>query len=267
MTADKTYIFTQGTAPLLVSMPHDGTELPDDIAVTMTETARTVPDTDWHMRKLYDFATELGASILRPLNSRYVVDLNRPPDGASLYPGQRVTELCPTWMFDGDPVYLPGKEPDQTEIERRVGLYWHPYHQKVEEELQRLKAVHGVAMLFEAHSIRGHVPELFEGRLPDLNLGTNKGAACDPVLESRLAEIAANAGPFTGVTNGRFTGGYLTRINGRPAENIHAVQLEQVQDTYMDEFPPFAWRADKAAKVQPYNRALIECMLDWAAGK
>jgi N-formylglutamate deformylase len=265
MQPEKTYQFTPGTKPLLISMPHDGTDIPVDIIKSMTETARTVPDTDWHMRTLYDFAGDLGASIIRPLCSRYVVDLNRPADGSSLYPGQRVTELCPTWMFDGEPVYLPGKEPDAAEIHRRVDIYWHPYHQKVRAELERMRAEHGVAMLFEAHSIRGVLPELFEGKLPDLNLGTNKGEACDPELRRRLAEIVENAAPFTGVTDGRFTGGYLTRINGRPKDGIHAVQLEQVQDTYMDEFPPFAWRPDKAAKVQPVNRALIEAMLDWAA--
>jgi N-formylglutamate deformylase len=267
MNPEKVYEFTQGTAPLLLSMPHDGTDLPPDIAVRMTPTARSVPDTDWHMHLLYDFARELGCSIIKPLYSRYVVDLNRPPNGESLYPGQRVTELCPTWMFDGDPVYEDGKEPDQAEIARRVDIYWHPYHQKVRSELARLRDEHGVAMLFEAHSIRGVLPELFEGKLPDLNLGTNKGQACDPVLRERLDAIVTSAAPFTGVTDGRFTGGYLTRVNGKPDENIHAVQLEQVQDTYMDEFPPFSWRPDKAAKVQPHNRALIETMLDWAAGR
>ena len=227
----------------------------------MTKTARTVPDTDWHMRTLYDFAEELGASIIRPLCSRYVVDLNRPADGSSLYPGQRVTELCPTWMFDGEPVYQPGQEPNAAEIHRRVDIYWHPYHQKVRAELERLRLEHGVAMLFEAHSIRGVLPELFEGKLPDLNLGTARGTSLDPARRQRVMaalDSAASAAGFTAITDGRFVGGHITRHYGQPARGVEAVQMELVQATYMDEDgPPFSFRPDRAARIRPVLDAVM----------
>ena len=171
----ETYTLHRGTAPLLISLPHDGTAVPADIAARLTDSARRVPDTDWHVSKLYDFARGLGASIIIPKYSRYVIDLNRPPDDVSLYPGQNTTGLCPHVQFSGEPVYRDGQDPDEAEMEERVERYWRPYHRALAGELQRIHAQHGRAGLWEGHSIRGVVPFLFEGRLPDLNLGTAGG--------------------------------------------------------------------------------------------
>lgn len=260
----KTYEFTQGSTPLLVSMPHDGTAIPEDLAARMTDRARATPDTDWHMGRLYDFADELGASILRPCYSRYVIDLNRPPDGTPLYPGASNTELCPTRCFDETPIYLDGEDPPDEEIAARRTRFWQPYHDRLAASLAALQAAHGIALLFDAHSIRSMVPRFFEGRLPDLNLGTASGASCDASLQSALTGVLERAQGYTHVVNGRFTGGYITRRYGDPASGVHAVQLEQAQSSYMDEDPPFDYRVDLARGVRPTLRALLETMLAWA---
>jgi N-formylglutamate deformylase len=225
----------RGTAPLLISLPHDGIALPEDIAVRLTPEARAVPDTDWFVSRLYDFARRLGASVLVPTFSRYVVDLNRPPDDVSLYPGQNTTGLCPAVRFSGDPVYLPGQEPSADEVAERVELYWRPYHDALAQELARLRGEFDRVLLWEGHSIRSEVPFLFEGRLPDFNLGTAGGGSCDPALQGRLEAVLAAQNDYTWIANGRFKGGYITRHYGRPPDGVDAVQLELAQSTYMDE--------------------------------
>lgn len=234
-TASDVYELHQGSAPLLISLPHDGTAIPDDIAPHLHDAARRVPDTDWHVATLYDFARELGASILVPRYSRYVIDLNRPPDGGALYPGRAETSLCPTIAFSGEPIYREGHAPDASEIERRRQTYWQPYHSALARELARLKSAHGRALLWEGHSIRSEVPMLFEGRLPDLNLGTADGASCGNTRLARLTALLAQQADYSWVANGRFKGGYITRHYGRPAEGVDAIQLELAQVTYMDE--------------------------------
>jgi N-formylglutamate deformylase len=225
----------RGTAPLLISLPHDGIALPEDIAVGGAPGARAVPDTDWFVSRLYDFARGLGASVLVPTFSRYVVDLNRPPDDVSLYPGQNTTGLCPAVRFSGDPVYLAGQEPSADEVAARVETYWRPYHDTLAQELARLRGEFGRVLLWEGHSIRSVVPFLFEGRLPDFNLGTAGGSSCDPALQARLETVLAAQRDYSWVANGRFKGGYITRRYGRPSEGVDAVQLELAQSTYMDE--------------------------------
>ena len=257
--------FRQGTQPLLLSMPHVGTHLPDLLARRMMPIARTVPDTDWHLERLYDFADALGASVLVATHSRYVVDLNRPPDNANLYPGQDTTGLCPIDTFAKQPIYRMGEEPDDTEIRHRVGTYWKPYHAKLQEELARLKQVHGKALLWDAHSIASVVPRFFPGTLTDFNLGTAKGASCRPEIGAKMIEIASAAAGYTAVLNGRFTGGYITRTYGKPADGVEAVQLELSEVTYMDEPPPFGFREDLASEVRPHLRAMVEAFL--ALGK
>ncbi len=264
MPTSEPYRFGAGRTPLLVSMPHVGTHLPADVARRMTEAARAVPDTDWHVDRLYDFLPGLGVATIRATHSRYVVDLNRPPDGGPLYPGASNTGLCPVTLFDDGPIYLPGEAPGADEIARRLEAYWRPYHDRLAAELAALKEQHGLALLFEAHSIRSRVPRFFEGRLPDLNLGTAGGASAAPELAARLAEVAGEAAGYTSILNGRFTGGYITRAYGRPGESVHAVQLELVQATYMDEVS-FAFREDLAAPLRPVLRRMIETMLDWAS--
>ena len=255
-------IFTlhQGTAPLLVSVPHDGTFVPDDIAQRLTPAARRVPDTDWHIARLYAFARELGASMIVPTHSRYVVDLNRSEDDVSLYPGQNTTGLCPVVRFSGEPVYLQGREPTPEEIAERVERYWRPYHQALRMELDRLRAVHGRAVLWEGHSIRGELPFLFQGRLADMNLGTAAGTSCSPALQQRLEAVLAGQEEFDSVVNGRFKGGHITRHYGDPASGIEAVQMETSQRAYMDE-ASFAYNEAKAARAQAFIRRLLETTL------
>lgn len=250
----------RGEAPLLVSLPHDGTHVPQDIAARLTPSARKVPDTDWHVSRLYAFARELGASVLVPNHSRYVVDLNRPPDDASLYPGQNTTGLCPILQFSGEPVYQAGEEPQPEEVAARVATYWKPYHEALAAELTRLRALHGRVVLWEGHSIRSVVPFLFEGRLPDFNLGTAAGASCSPALQQRLAGILEAQTGYTHIVNGRFKGGYITRQHGRPHEGVDAVQLELTQLNYMDE-ATFEFLPERAAPTRAVIRTLLQACL------
>ncbi|MDM0111615.1 N-formylglutamate deformylase [Variovorax sp. J22R133] len=261
-TTEPPFRFHQGTRPLLISMPHVGTHVPAALAARLTDEARHVPDTDWHLDKLYDFAVkELGASVLMATHSRYVIDLNRPPDGASLYPGQSVTGLCPVDTFDDTPLYANGDVPGEEEIAARREAIWRPYHAKLAEELVRIKAQHGVAALWDAHSIRSVLPRFFEGKLPDLNLGTADGASCDPALAAQLLAIAKEATGYTGVLNGRFKGGHITRHYGQPGQGVHAVQLEMTQCSYMQEQLPFDYLPEVAAGVRPHVRRMLEAVL------
>lgn len=256
--------FRQGSAPLLVSMPHVGTHIPSHIGAGMTDAAHRLSDTDWHLEKLYDFLDELGASVLIATHSRYVIDLNRPPDNANLYPGQDTTGLCPVDTFDRQALYQTGKEPGDKEINERIQQYWQPYHTALDGELRRLREQHGVALLWDAHSIASVVPRFFEGRLPDFNLGTAAGNSCADDLSLRLSAIAGSASVYSTALNGRFKGGYITRHYGKPNHNIHAVQLELSQVTYMDESYPFKFNDKTAQQVRPTISRLLETMLEWA---
>lgn len=258
------FTFHQGTQPLLLSMPHAGTYVPPALAARFTAEARQVPDTDWHLERLYAFARDMGASILVATHSRYMVDLNRPPDGASLYPGQSVTGLCPVDTFDDTPIYTYGDVPDALETAARRDAVWAPYHAQLRAELDRIRAQHGVAVLWDAHSIRSVLPRFFEGKLPDLNLGSAKGASCAPALAQELLSIAQAASGYTAVLNGRFTGGYITRHYGAPEQGVHAVQLEMTQCSYMQEALPFDYLPDVAAGVQPHLRRMLEATLAFA---
>jgi N-formylglutamate deformylase len=252
----ETFSLHRGTAPLFVSLPHDGTQLPDDIAARVTPAARHVPDTDWHVSRLYAFARELGASMIVPVYSRYVIDLNRPPDNASLYPGQNTTGLCPIVQFSGDAIYQAGEEPSNSEISERIGHYWQPYHDALQAELTRIRATHGRVVLWEGHSIKSVVPFLFEGCLSDFNLGTAGGASCSASLQKRLGEILAAQDDYSHVVNGRFKGGYITRHYGEPDQDIEAIQLELAQLNYMDE-DSFEYREDLAGRTQRVLRSLL----------
>jgi N-formylglutamate deformylase len=256
-----TFSLRQGSAPLLVSIPHMGTEIPQTLRDGYVPRALEVEDTDWHLDRLYAFADALGASVLQPRMSRYVIDLNRPPDDAPMYPGASNTELCPTRFFTGDPLYREGHAPDPGLRQQRREAFWAPYHQALQSEIARLKAAHGFVLLWDAHSIRAEIPWLFQGRLPDLNIGTADGASAHASIADAVVQAAARHPGVTHVLNGRFKGGYITRQYGRPAEHVHAVQLEMCQHLYMREAPPWDYDAQRAAKIQPVVREMVEAAL------
>jgi N-formylglutamate deformylase len=228
------YTWHAGDSPLLVSIPHDGREIPPEIAARMTARGRAIPDTDWHVRKLYEFVTAAGVNLLAANYSRYVVDLNRPASDEALYAGQVSTGLCPDQTFAGEPIYEAGYTVDRAETERRIEQYWRPYHRRIGRALAEIRAAHGFACLWEAHSIRSEVPRLFPGELPGLNIGTDDGRSCPgEVLDSVLE--AAERSPFPVVANGRFKGGYITRHYAQPDASVYSLQLEVAQRCYMDE--------------------------------
>jgi len=226
--------YHEGNLPLLISVPHDGRQLPEEQRERMTGTGLDIPDTDWHVAELYDFAREFGASMIVANYSRYVVDVNRPASDAAMYEGQVATGLCPQYTFAGDPLYQHDTAVPTQEVVERVDRYWRPYHDKIEAALSGMLARYGHALLWDAHSITSRVPRLFDGELPVLNLGTFDGNSCDPRISRALLEIA-EASPFESVLNGRFKGGYITRHYGDPEREVHAVQLELAQRAYMNE--------------------------------
>ncbi len=256
ITSPSTYTLHQGTEPLLISIPHVGTELPAELAGQMSNIAPIMQDTDWHLDRLYDFAVGLGASVLQARVSRYVIDLNRPPSGESLYPGQTTTGLCPTETFRGEALYGEHPQPDTAQQADRLARYWRPYHDALRAELDRIKARHGAVLLWDAHSIASVLPRLFDGKLPDLNFGTADGRSCDPVIIGSVAAAAGSTG-FSHVVNGRFKGGYITRHYGSPLDRVHAIQLEMCQDLYMREDSPFTYIEQKAASVQPLLQKML----------
>jgi N-formylglutamate deformylase len=250
------YTLERGDAPLILSIPHLGTHIPDALRDQYTDIALSVADTDWHLDRLYAFAKELGATVLGARVSRYVIDLNRPPNDESLYPGQTTTSLCPTETFRGEALYRDGRAPDANERQRRVAQFWQPYHQTLAAELRRLRDAHANVLLWEAHSIASVLPRLFDDKLPDLNIGTQDGRTAHASVQARV-EAAAKASDFTWIANGRFKGGYITRHFGAPGDGVHAVQLEMCQSTYMSEDAPFDYLPARADKVEPVVRAMV----------
>ncbi|MGB4811384.1 MAG: N-formylglutamate deformylase [Methylophilaceae bacterium] len=263
----QTYHHIIGSSPLLISMPHVGIKIPEDIACRFTSAAMQLPDVDWHLPLLYDMVKDFDTTLISAEYARYVIDLNRSPENTSLYPGQDVTGLCPIDTFAKDSIYLDGKQPDVNEIENRIKQYWQPYHEKLASELQRIIAIHGIAILWDAHSIASHVPRFFTGQLPDLNFGTADSTTCDTSLQQSLENVmnsSAHAKSYSHVFNGRFKGGYITRNYGKPNLNIHAVQLEMSQCIYMGENPPYKYDAQLASQVKPLLGDLLNACLSWA---
>ncbi|MBX9462152.1 MAG: N-formylglutamate deformylase [Aquamicrobium sp.] len=261
---------TRGDAPLLVSIPHTGTELPglDDQIVSPWLARR---DTDWWIEKLYDFAAGLGATVVRTAISRTVIDVNRDPSGVSLYPGQATTGLCPTETFDGDPLYRDGLQPGEGAIARRRETWFDAYHAAIRTELDRLRGSHDRVVLYDCHSIRSVIPRLFPGELPVFNLGTNGGASADPQLEAKVTALLEASGDSF-VVNGRFRGGWITRHYGRPEEGVHALQMELACRGYLREPVgpvdetnwPVAYDPDFAAPLRAVLHSIFETALDWA---
>jgi formiminoglutamase len=254
----------RGEAALIVSFPHTGTELPAEIERRLVSPWLARKDADWWIDRLYGFAADLGATTVRTRISRSVIDVNRDPSGASLYPGQATTELCPTTTFDGEPLWREGRAPDESEIARRRETWFDPYHRALEAEIERLRARHPKVVLYEAHAIRSAIPRLFEGELPNFNVGTNSGASCDPALRAAV-EAACDASPFSRVTDGRFKGGWTTRRYGQPDRGVHAIQMELACRGYMDEPAgppsPQAWPgAYSEARAAPMRAVLTDVL-------
>lgn len=252
----------RGDAPLVVAFPHGGTDLAglDDQFVSPWHAQI---DTDWWIADLYAFAADLGATLVATDISRSVIDMNRDPSGASLYPGQATTELCPTTTFDGEPLY-PDTGPDAAEIARRRARWFDPYHAAIAAEIARLKALHPHVVLYDAHSIRSHVPRLFDGELPQFNIGTNGGQTCDPDLTEDVID-AIDADDWSIVVNGRFKGGWTTRHYGKPQTGVHAIQMELAQSTHLqNEHPPFAYDTGKAERLRTHLKTILTRMEKFA---
>lgn len=256
----------RGNAPLLVSLPHTGTEIPVPIAERLASLPLARNDTDWWIDRLYDFATAMGATVVHTAISRSVIDVNRDPSGQSLYPGQATTGLCPTTSFDGTPLYRPGAEPDEADINLRRRDYFDPYHAALATEIARLRADHARIAVYDCHSIRSLVPRLFEGELPVFNIGTNDGLTCASELQA-LVERHCDASGLSRVSNGRFKGGWITRHYADRANGIHAVQMEIACRSYMDEradFEPAAYSSERAASIRSVLQRLFVDMVKWA---
>ena len=250
----------RGDGPVVLGVPHAGTFVPDDIKARFNDTGLKLADTDWHVDRLYSDLLP-GATMVKANFHRYVIDANRDPEGVSLYPGQNTTTLCPTTDFDGRPIYQSGMEPQTGEIEARR-LAWHAlYHAALQAEMERVRAKHGVAILYDCHSIRSVVPFLFEGTLPDFNTGTNNGTTCASAIEAAVVACTQAAEDYTSILNGRFKGGWTTRHFGRPAEGFHAIQMELAQKTHLaTEDTPFAYDEAKADRLRTYLKDILSAL-------
>ena len=252
----------RGESPLVLGLPHTGTDLPDEVAARLNDNGLALADTDWHIHDLYD---QLASDVttVRTTIHRYVIDANRDPTGTSLYPGQNTTGLCPVTDFDGRAIYREGQEPDAVEIERRRTAYHEPYHAALAAELDRVRSRHGFVILYDCHSIRSNIPYLFEGTLPDFNIGTNLGETCARSIESTVSGICANADGYCSVLNGRFKGGWTTRHYGRPDDGYHAIQMELAQSTYLvAEHPPWEYSPQKAAAIREHLGTILLALID-----
>ncbi|MBY5974753.1 N-formylglutamate deformylase [Ferrimonas balearica] len=251
----------QGDSPLVLGLPHTGTWVPEDIKACLNDEGQLLRDTDWHIHQLYGGLIN-GATMVRASFHRYVIDANRDPSGQSLYPGQTTTGLVPETTFDNVPIWA--EAPDAAEVARRVKAFHAPYHAALEAELARVKAIHGYAVLYDCHSIRSVIPWLFEGTLPDFNIGTDGGTTCAAQIEVACREACAATGQ-SHVVNGRFRGGWTTRHYGRPGRGIHAIQMELAQSAYLEtEDLPFEVDAEKIATLRPQLKTILTDILQAA---
>ena len=254
----------RGSSPVILGLPHTGTHVPPDIWDRLNDEGRKLRDTDWHVHTLYDGLLP-GATTVRATFHRYVIDANRDPSGDSLYPGQNTTGLVPLTDFDNQPIWKDGAEPDARDIEDCIAAFHAPYHAALQAEIDRVLAEHEIAILYDCHSIRSHCPFLFEGRLPDFNIGTNNGATCAPALELAVADICSAAEGYDHVVNGRFRGGWTTRHYGRPHMGVHAIQMELAQATHLTtEEPPFDYDEQKAQRLRIHLGAILSRLNDIA---
>ncbi|CUX50939.1 N-formylglutamate deformylase [Agrobacterium genomosp. 3] len=254
----------QGTSPIILGLPHTGTDVPAEIWDRLNDNGRILADTDWHIHDLYAGLLE-NVTTVRATFHRYVIDANRDPAGVSLYPGQNTTGLVPETDFDGKPIWNEGKEPDAADIAYRLETFHAPYHAALAAEIERVKAIHGIAILYDCHSIRSHIPFLFAGKLPDFNIGTDMGRTCDPAIERIAVDVTAAAEGYDSILNGRFKGGWTTRHYGKPEAGMHAIQMELAQSTHLaSEVPPFAYDAQKAERLRNHLKTILTRMENFA---
>ncbi len=252
----------QGVGPVVLGFPHGGTKIPPDVQSQLNENGKLLADTDWNISQVFEGVLADVTSLHTAIH-RYVIDVNRDPDGISLYPGQNTTSLCPTTDFDGESIYQYGREPDELEISRRCVKYHQPYHDALKRELLRVKEENGFAILLDCHSIRSKIAFLFDGKLPDFNIGTNNGSSCSGEVEQGIMTICANADGYTSVLNGRFKGGWTTRHYADPIDGIHTIQIELAQSTYMDEFAPWTYRNAKANELRKHLNKILIFLSNW----
>ncbi|TNB49461.1 N-formylglutamate deformylase [Martelella lutilitoris] len=251
-------IVKQGASPVVLGFPHTGTFVPPEIEARLNENGRLLADTDWHVDRLYDGLLD-GATTVKANFHRYVIDANRDPAGVSLYPGQNTTGLVPETDFDGVAIWKDGEAPDDADSAERLEAFHRPYHAALAAELERVRQEHGIAILYDCHSIRSHIPFLFEGKLPDFNIGTNLGTTCAPEFEAAVESVVSLAPGYDYAVNGRFKGGWTTRHYGRPETGIHAIQMELAQSTHLAaEAPPFAYDEEKAEKLRRHLQDILE---------
>ena len=248
----------QGTSPVILAFPHTGTDVPADIRERLNDNGRILADTDWHIERLYDGLLP-NVTTVRATFHRYVIDANRDPAGVSLYPGQNTTGLVPETDFDGTPIWKDGEAPTEADIAFRLANFHAPYHAALAAEIERVKAIHGVAILYDCHSIRSLIPFLFEGRLPDFNVGTDMGRTCAKEIETATFEACAKAEGYTSILNGRFKGGWTTRHYGKPETGVHAIQMELAQVSHLStEAPPFDLDEEKAARLRIHLKDILQ---------
>lgn len=248
----------EGDGPIILGMPHTGLHVPESIASRLNERGRALGDTDWHIERLYDGLLP-GTTTVRATFHRYVIDANRDPSGASLYPGRNTTGLVPLTDFDGQPIWRDGAEPGVDDTAQRLAAYHAPYHEALAGQIERVRARHGVAVLYDCHSIRSDIPYLFDGILPDFNIGDADGSTCAGAVTSAVSGVCVAAYKYTTVLNGRFQGGWTTRHYGRPADGVHAIQMELAQAAYLeDEAPPFTYSEIRAAQLRVHLATILE---------
>lgn len=253
----------RGDGPVILGQPHGGTFVPDDIAARLNDNGKLLADTDWHITRLYDGLLP-QASVVRATFHRYVIDANRDPAGHSLYPGQNTTGLCPLTDFDGTPIWRDGAQPDDQDVAHRVAAFHAPYHAALAAEVERIKAIHGIAIVYDCHSIRSRIPFLFAGELPALNIGTDNGSTCAARLQQSVHEFASSS-PYATVLNGRFRGGWTTRHYGQPQSQVHAIQMEIAQSAYLEsESTPWAYSESKATRLRKWLKDILQALHDEA---
>lgn len=250
---------TRGSVPIILCQPHSGTYVPDKIRRDLNELGRELTDTDWHVPSLYEGLLE-GASVIRANFSRYVIDVNRDPSGKSLYPGQNTTELVPLTTFDGQPIW--SNPPDKDEIVDRIQNFHSVYHSILEKEIARIKSKFGFVVIYDCHSIRSVIPHLFDGELPDFNIGDNCGVTCAQSITNVVSQVCGRSNAYSYVVNGRFKGGWTTRHYGRPTEGVHAIQMELAQRNYLQqECPPFNYNSEQADKLRNVLKEILSSIL------